>query len=154
MQMSKVLVRPIGKEDIEIIAECEEKVFSDASSIKAIKTLFDMGAIGVLAETDGEICGYAYCADAVGEAELLRIAVLSGWRRQGIGTVLLGEMHDMLKEKGAFRVFLEVRESNISARALYTSFGYSEDGKRRNFYSNPREDAILMSKDLHTSRTE
>lgn len=146
--MSIPLVRPIEKKDIENVAKCERAIFSDASSQAAIETLFDMGASGVLAETNGEICGYAYCADAAGDAELLRIAVMPDFRRRGTGALLLSEMHAALKEKGIARVFLEVRESNVSARALYMSFGYREDGKRRNFYSDPKEDAVLMSKDV------
>ena len=149
-----ILVRPIERTDIKKIAVCEGEIFSDASSDSAIDALFGVGAIGVLAETDGEVCGYAYCADAAGDAELLRIAVLPNWRRQGLGARLLREMHGMLIKKGTSRVFLEVRESNTSAHALYTSLGYAEDGKRRNFYSNPREDAVLMSKDLTSFEME
>lgn len=147
-------LRPIGKEDIARIAECENLIFSDASSEKAIASLFDAGAVGVCALVNGQICGYAYCADSVGEAELLRIAVLPEHRGQYIASAILNCLHKVLRDEGFSRICLEVRESNTSARALYTSFGYNEDGKRRNFYSNPREDAVLMSKDLHAFRTE
>lgn len=152
--MSTVLIRRIDKKDISAVAQCEARIFADASSAGAIDALFDMGAIGVLAEKDGEICGYAYCADALGEAELLRIAVMPELRGEGLGAAILKEMHIALKENGISRVLLEVRESNLPARTLYKSFGYREDGKRRNFYSNPREDAVLMSKDIDASRTE
>ena len=96
--MSMPLVRPMEKKDIKNVAKCESAIFSDASSQAAIETLFDMGAVGVLAEMDGEICGYAYCADAAGDAELLRIAVMPGFRRQGTGAALLSEMHAVLKK--------------------------------------------------------
>ncbi|MBE6714650.1 MAG: ribosomal-protein-alanine N-acetyltransferase [Ruminococcaceae bacterium] len=86
---------------------------------------------------------YYVCGD---EADLANIATLPELRRQGIGGALLDETLEISRSGGVFRAFLEVRESNESARALYSSRGFIEIGKRRRYYRNPTEDAILMAK--------
>lgn len=82
-----------------------------------------------------------YCED---EADLANIAVLPEIRGQGIGGKFLDKILDISREKGVLRVFLEVRESNSVARGLYLSRGFEEIGKRRKYYRNPTEDAVIM----------
>ena len=81
------------------------------------------------------------CAD---EADLANIAVLPSFRRGGTGRALLHRMMQDAREMGAERTFLEVRESNAPARSLYGSYGFAELGIRKNYYKNPRENAIIM----------
>lgn len=81
------------------------------------------------------------------EIEILDVAVAPQWRRQGVGALLLQAIFSALPEDVA-RVLLEVRASNRPARALYHKLGFSEDGRRKNYYPKPdgsREDALLMS---------
>ncbi|WP_193754301.1 ribosomal protein S18-alanine N-acetyltransferase [Microbulbifer sp. Q7] len=81
------------------------------------------------------------------EIEILDVAVAPQWRQQGVGAHLLQEIFSRLPADVA-RVLLEVRASNRPARALYRKLGFSEDGRRKNYYPKPdgsREDALLMS---------
>ena len=77
------------------------------------------------------------------EWEIENIAVAGPARRRGLGTRLLGELLDLARGRGADAVFLEVRESNHAARALYEKWAFLESGRRRGYYKDPEEDAIL-----------
>jgi ribosomal-protein-alanine N-acetyltransferase len=82
------------------------------------------------------------------EWEIENIAVAGAARRRGLGTRLLGELLDMARARGARAVFLEVRESNHAARALYEKWAFLENGRRRRYYQDPNEDAILYRIDF------
>jgi ribosomal-protein-alanine acetyltransferase len=77
------------------------------------------------------------------EWELENVVVAENARRRGIGSLLSGELIDYVKRTGGSAIFLEVRESNHSARALYRKMGFEQAGRRSRYYSNPPEDAIL-----------
>lgn len=100
-------------------------------------------------EQDSEIRGYAVLRPVLDEAELLNIGVAAGQQRKGLGRAMLLEMLDMAREKNMFRVFLEVRPSNVAAIALYRSAGFREIGLRRDYYQNASgsEDALVMACD-------
>jgi ribosomal-protein-alanine N-acetyltransferase len=82
------------------------------------------------------------------EWELENVVVSMGARGKGVGTALLAEMLSRAQKSASDSVFLEVRESNSAARALYAKLGFHETGRRKGYYSNPAEDAILYSKTL------
>jgi len=82
------------------------------------------------------------------EAELNRIAVLTEHRNKGIGRYLLNEYVKFLKENGCTRLMLEVRETNHPAISLYASAGFKKDGIRKNYYTNPAENAVLLSLEI------
>ena len=95
----------------------------------------------------GEIAACCVVSRLFDEIEILDVAVAPQWRRQGVGGYLLQTIFSELPEDIA-RVLLEVRASNRPARALYHKLGFSEDGRRKNYYPKPdgsREDALLMS---------
>jgi [ribosomal protein S18]-alanine N-acetyltransferase len=77
------------------------------------------------------------------EWEIENIAVASPARRRGLGNRLLGKFLDLVRGRGAESVFLEVRESNFAARRLYEKWAFVESGRRRNYYREPEEDAII-----------
>jgi ribosomal-protein-alanine N-acetyltransferase len=77
------------------------------------------------------------------EWEIENIAVAGPARRRGLGTRLLGELLDQARDRGADAVFLEVRESNRAARALYEKWAFLESGRRRGYYKDQEEDAIV-----------
>jgi [ribosomal protein S18]-alanine N-acetyltransferase len=81
------------------------------------------------------------CVDV--ECELQNIAVASGFRRRGIATLLVSELVGEARAHHAAEIFLEVRQSNAAARALYKKLGFEERGLRKGYYLNPAEDAIL-----------
>ncbi len=99
----------------------------------------------VLAYADNALVGYAFVSVLFDEAELANIAVLPIARRNGIAKAMLKSLVSELKSSDVQKLHLEVRESNVPARALYESFGFSIDCKRKGYYSEPREDAILMT---------
>lgn len=99
------------------------------------------------AET-GEVVGFAGIMIVADEAELLNIAVSAAYRRCGIAQKLLEQLFVDAKKQNAYRMLLEVREGNECARALYARNGFSVLGKRKNYYSNPSEDAIIMERML------
>ena len=78
------------------------------------------------------------------EGEIYRIAVLPEHRRRGVAYRLLSYALKTERGRGLECVFLEVREGNLAARGLYRSYGFSEYGKRKNYYKNPTEDAVVM----------
>lgn len=145
---NNVTVRKATSDDVTLIAALEGECFSDASGEGAINSLFGMGATFVLAFDGDTLCGFAYAADCVGDAELLRICVCADRRGCGIGRRLLSALHAELLEAGMGSVFLEVRESNAAAISLYSSEGYVMTGRRKRFYKNPTEDALLFTKEL------
>lgn len=143
-----IIVRKATPDDVCSIAALEAECFSDASTENAIFLLFSMGTSGVVAFDGNEICGFAYTADCVGDAELLRICVKEEYRKHKIGRRILSSLHRDLKDAGTEHVFLEVRESNAAAISLYTSEGYVMTGRRKRFYKDPSEDALLFTKEL------
>lgn len=94
-------------------------------------------------ETD--VAGAVAWREAAGEAEILNLAVGPAWRRRGIGRGLMEAALAELTLSGCGRVFLEVRESNAGAHEFYTGLGFAEQGRRRNYYRDPPEDALLLS---------
>lgn len=87
--------------------------------------------------------GYICCRTVAGEGEILKFAVTEPFRGQGIGTTLLQAALQRMAEEGAGRCYLEVRDSNSIARSLYEKFGFRQIGYRRDYYSSPREAAIV-----------
>lgn len=94
-------------------------------------------------ERDRKIVGYALGRVVADEAELLKICVLSGWRKQGIAEKLLRALLKKMRENGAAACFLEVRSKNAPALALYQKMGFEQIALRRNYY--PDDDAVVMS---------
>jgi [ribosomal protein S18]-alanine N-acetyltransferase len=87
------------------------------------------------------------------EWELEHIVVSRTWRGKGVGASLLTELLSLAQKSVSDSVFLEVRESNSAARALYAKLGFQETGRRKGYYSNPTEDAVLYSKTLQLQET-
>ena len=78
---------------------------------------------------------------------MMNVAVAPDYRRQGVGEKLILALVDALKERGSHWLMLEVRQSNAPARALYAKLGFAEVGRRKNYYSKPREDALILRKE-------
>lgn len=98
-----------------------------------------------LAYAGGKPAGYMSMQLAAGEGDIMRVAVLPEYRRQGIGRMLLEEC--FLSTKPDI-VFLDVRENNMPAIRLYESLGFEKTGIRKNYYSNPTENAVIMTYNL------
>ena len=130
-------------------AALEQKCFSRPWSAAALREELNSPHARFAAVTvDGAFAGYAGWLTLSGEAELLRIAVDPAFRRQGLGDALLAAVLDGAREAGAGTVFLEVRESNAPAVALYRKHGFRPVGRRPDYYDAPVEAALLFSADL------
>jgi [ribosomal protein S18]-alanine N-acetyltransferase len=103
------------------------------------------GRLILIAETDNKLTGFLVAHTATEDWELENIVVAESSRRRGIGCELVHALLDSARQQRARAVFLEVRESNGSARALYCTCGFQEAGRRPNYYSCPTEDAILYT---------
>jgi ribosomal-protein-alanine N-acetyltransferase len=102
----------------------------------------------LVADSQGSVSGFIALWIVAGEGEILNLAVAPECRQRGVGRALLKAGLNCAQEAGARRIFLEVRRSNVGARALYTSSGFTQDGCRSNYYSDPIEDALVLSKVL------
>ena len=94
---------------------------------------------------DGCFVGFGGYSVAADQADVIDVAVAPLYRRRGIARMLMEKMLTDAAAHGACDVFLEVRASNEGAIALYTSLGFTPCGVRKNYYANPREDAVLMT---------
>jgi ribosomal-protein-alanine N-acetyltransferase len=101
-----------------------------------------------VAEREGKLLGYLLLYCAADEAEIVRIAVKEEVRRQGISQVMMDAMLDWCRTNRISKLMLDVRCSNEQAIALYRKNGFVEDGTRKNFYKQPDEDALLMSRTI------
>ena len=142
-------IRPMTQNDCEQVAAIEAVSFSMPWSLKAFTDTVEKDNFRYfVAEEAGEILGYCGFLFVLDEAEIPNVCVKSSARKQGVGKKMMNELIEEAKKLGISTLFLEVRESNAAARALYKSLGFAEDGIRKNFYEQPVEHAILMSKAL------
>lgn len=143
------IFRNMTEQDVAGVAELEKKVFSDAwTSTGIYETFCQNQAFVAVAECDGEITGYCIIYYVMDEGEIARIAVDEKVRRQGVGRGLLDFICECCKIKKVYRLLLDVRESNEGARRFYEQYGFTVDGVRKNFYDQPKENAVLMSKNI------
>lgn len=99
---------------------------------------------------EGEsIAGYVVARMVAGELHVNNLAVRQGFRQQGIGTALLTRILEEAKQVDGFVAFLEVRAGNAAAQAFYEKFGFQVVGRRRDYYPEPREDALIMSLEMN-----
>ncbi len=144
--LEKIEIFSLRAEHIEKIADLEKICFSTPWTAEGILDSFKRGTKFLVAERLGEVLGYIGISCILDEGYVTNIAVFPEWRRKGVGAALLKATFSLALENGLKFVSLEVRESNSSAISLYKKFGFKTEGKRKNFYENPREDALIMTK--------
>lgn len=145
----EVLVRTLKIEDAAAVAEIEHQTYSDAWSEKGVmETIQNPNTLCLAAEKSGKIIGYLLVYTAVDEAEIARVTTIKEVRRHGIATGLLDVLLQYCKKQKIEKVLLDVRENNKDARAFYEKYGFTIDGVRPGFYDNPKEDAVLMSRQV------
>jgi len=98
----------------------------------------------LVVEEDGEVVGFIVGRLLQKECEIENVAVQGQARRRGLGSRLLGEFLDLVRSRGGQEIWLEVRESNLAARALYEKWAFVESGRRKQYYQEPREDALIL----------
>ena len=145
--MSDVLIRNMTEEDLEQVIDIDQASFT----LPWPKRSFHFELVDNLtsrcwvAETDGRIVAMMVGWLIVDELHIATIATHPDYRGRGIGTKLL--LHALFSaiDEGIVRSFLEVRESNVVAQKIYRGIGFVEDGRRKEYYKDNNEDAILMS---------
>ncbi len=139
----------MARADIPAAAAMEATVPGGWSAVQLADELAAAGGFQFACrDRAGDCLGYICGRLAAGEAEILKIAVRPSHRRQGLGLALLGHVLSWLGGQGAVCCFLEVRQSNHAARALYQKAGFQVVGARRNYYRQPSEDALLLRRDI------
>jgi ribosomal-protein-alanine N-acetyltransferase len=140
-----ILVRQLVGDDLDAVMEIENASFSAPWSLSTFRSLLRRGDADVLAAVeDGQLRGYAICWTILDQAELGNVAVAGDARRRGVARMLVRAALDRARERGAAECYLEVRHSNLAARSLYETHGFEVISRRRRYYSNPTEDAIVM----------
>jgi len=122
----------------------EQASFTDPWSVRDFRECVASDVLFFVAAARSGVDGYVVAQDAADEGEILNLAVAPARQRGGIGRALVGQVLTTLAQRGARRVFLEVRESNAAARALYAALGFEEVGRRTRYYRRPVEDAIVL----------
>lgn len=145
------LVSADEAELISRIAELDKRsVGADAWSAETLaeECRRDGGYVLACTDENGALAGFAVFSSVLDEGCLNSIAVSEAYRRQGIGRLIIGKMTEIFAESGIKTISLEVRESNTAAVTLYERCGFHKAGIRRNFYREPKENAIIYLKGL------
>ncbi len=138
--------RCMEREDCQAVQTLFEECFSHPWKKEAIEeSLGTEGYVSLVAESDQRVVGYIGYRSVLDEADITNVAVSPELRRQGIGRQLMGRLLSLAGEKGILTIFLEVRVSNTAAITLYEHAGFHTCGQRKNYYTEPVEDALLMS---------
>lgn len=136
-------------EHVAAVAEIERQCFSDPWSEKSVASELDNPlSLWLIAEADGVVAGYVGSQTVLDSADMMNLAVSQDFRRQGIGEQLVNSLTEALAEKGVKTLLLEVRISNEPAKQLYQKLGFEIVGKRPRYYEKPREDALILRKEL------
>jgi len=138
-------IRPAAPGDLDAVLAIERASFADpwsrpafAQSLEGPAVRFDVAVAG-----DG-LAGYVVAWFVADEGEVANLAVAPAHRRGGVAAALLDGVLADARARGVRSVFLEVRESNAAARALYARFGFREGGRRSAYYRKPVEDALIL----------
>lgn len=127
------------------VAELEKLCFSMPWSENAISgELTNPLSLWIVAIEAGKVVGYVGSQSVMGEADMMNLAVQPEYRRKGIGRGLVQTLVHRLSKKGVYSLTLEVRASNETAITLYRNLGFAQVGRRPNYYTNPREDALIL----------
>ena len=147
-----MLIRPARAEDVPAMQAIEKHSATAAHWSEAdYQKIFDSPElqtdwrrIALAIEESEKLQGFLVAQTVGGEWEIENVAIAPDARRRGLGTRLVGELLDMARAQRASAVFLEVRESNRAARALYEKWAFVESGRRKQYYREPDEDAVVF----------
>jgi [ribosomal protein S18]-alanine N-acetyltransferase len=140
-----IVLRDARLADVDAVLRIEQASFGDPWSRSAFTDLLDDPRVTFLiADRSGSVRGYVVAWFVLDEGEIGNLAVAADARRQGIGALLLDGVVGAARLSAVHALYLEVRDSNLAARALYASRGFVEVGRRRDYYRRPREDALVL----------
>ena len=147
---TSIHILPMHPDHIPSIAALEKICFSRPWSERMLAEELENQCAAFLTavDDDGEVLGYAGLLVAADEGYITNVAVFPQHRRKGIAAQLLQVFCDFATAHHLAFLTLEVRPSNEAAIALYESFGFTERGRRRNYYDLPKEDALILTRDF------
>lgn len=146
-QFCETEIHPMTEDAVKAVSAIEKECFSIPWSEDGIREeLTNENARFFVAEKNGEIVGYMGMHIVLDECYIANVAVLPSCRRQGIGERLVSNGIDIAEKEGCAFITLEVRVSNSAAVTLYEKKGFEKMGERKNFYSDPTENALIMTK--------
>jgi [ribosomal protein S18]-alanine N-acetyltransferase len=144
----EMLIRPATAADLPAIRALEQAAETAAHwSARDYDSLFAPDApkrLALVAEEHGRLCAFIIANCATNDWEIENVVVAPTFRHQGIATQLIRQIVQRAQAVHATSVLLEVRESNLAARQLYTKAGFTEAGRRPGYYRNPAEDALIL----------
>ena len=143
-----MIITKMTEEHVQQIAELEKLCFNDPWSANSIASeLNNRLSLWFVAVDAEQVVGYVGSQTVLGETDMMNVAVHPDWRKKGVGTALINELINTLRLNGSHSLMLEVRASNAPAISVYEKLGFVEVGCRKNYYRNPREDALILRKE-------
>ena len=143
-----MMIVKMNEGHVKAVAELEKICFSDPWSENSVASeLKNKLALWLVAEEEGRVAGYIGSQTCGDESDVMNVAVHPDFRRRGIAETLVNALVEELRAIGSRCLTLEVRASNVPAISLYEKLGFGEIGRRKNYYRNPREDALIMRKE-------
>ena len=139
---------PLTQSHLAEVAEIERLCFSEPWSEKALELLLGELGVGVVCIRNGSVVAYGGMMLAPDEGQITNIAVRPSCRRQGLGRAVTEALVQLAQTRKLEQIALEVRASNEAAIALYRGLGFEKVGRRKNFYRQPTEDALVMIKKI------
>ena len=138
----------MNESHISQIAELERTCFNDPWSMSSIASeLNNQLSLWLVAVEDGKVLGYVGSQTVLGETDMMNIATHPDHRNRGIATGLIMNLIAQLEQRGSHSLMLEVRTSNAQAISVYKGLDFKEVGRRKNYYRNPKEDALILRKE-------
>ena len=135
-------------EHVPQVAQLEKICFSDPwSEMSIAHELESLWSYWLVAVDGDTVAGYIGSQSSIDEADIMNVAVHPDYRRQGIAENLINTLVAELKKRGCHALLLEVRASNTPAITLYEKLGFAQVGCRKNYYRNPKEDALILRKE-------
>ena len=139
---------PMSENHVAQVAALEKLCFSDPWSENSVAhEVTNKLAYWLVALEGDTVVGYIGSQTVMEETDMMNVAVHPDYRRKGIAEALVNGLVEALKERGSHCLTLEVRASNEPAKSLYEKLGFSQIGRRPNYYRNPREDALILRKE-------
>ena len=141
-----IKIEKMTRDDIAGLLLLEQECFSVPWTEQSfLYALDNENALFMVAKIDGNIAGYIGSQEVVGEVYIDNICTSPKYRKMGVAAALLDEIISFAKHCNMILVTLEVRASNIPAISLYEKFGFDRVGLRKNYYTKPTEDALIMT---------
>lgn len=143
-----MIITNMREQHVSQVAELEKICFSDPWSENSIASeLNNQLSLWLVAEDNGRVAGYIGSQTVMGESDMMNVAVHPNYRKQGIATALIFGLVEELRKQESYCLTLEVRASNENAISLYRKLDFREVGCRKNYYRNPKEDALILRKE-------